>query len=107
MALNCFRFLNFSSFEQVDKLSLKEYELLMKAIRLRQVDIDYRNHLQAWLNFAARAKKKAGKFKEKPAYPTFDMFYKYESEIEKITKPKKSVFSGIGKLLKKGGEDNG
>lgn len=88
-------------------LSMSEYELLMKAIRLRQVDLDYRNHLQAWLNFAAQAKKKAGKFKEKPAYSTFDKFYKYEKQIEKIMKPKKSVFSGIGELLRRGGEDNG
>lgn len=88
-------------------LSMREYELLMKAIRLRQVDLDYRNHLQAWLNFAAQAKKKTGRFKEKPAYPTFDKFYKYEKEIEKIMKPRKNVFSGIGKLLKRGGEDNG
>lgn len=89
-------------------LSIYEYELLMKAVRLRQVDMDYRNHMQAFLNFKVQAKKKAGKFKQKPVYTTFEKFYNYESEIEKIMKPeKKGRFHNLGKFFKKGGEKNG
>ena len=51
-ALSCFRFLGFTSFDQVDRLTIPEYNLLMQAVRLRQVDLDYRNHLQAFLSFA-------------------------------------------------------
>lgn len=104
VALDCFRFLNFQSFEQVDRLTLPEYELLMQAARLRQVDADYRNHLQAFLNFAVRAEKKTGKNKSQPVYRRFRRFYDYEKELEKVQKPKaqKSRFAGIRELLKKG-----
>ena len=62
-ALSCFRFLGFTSFDQVDRLTIPEYNLLMQAVRLRQVDLDYRNHLQAFLSFAVQAEKRVGKNK--------------------------------------------
>ena len=49
IALNCFRYLDFKSFEEVDRLTIPEYELLMEAVQLKWVDADYRNHLQAFL----------------------------------------------------------
>ena len=100
-ALNCFRYLDFKSFEEVDRLTIPEYNLLMKAVQLKQVDQDYRNHLQAYLNFAVKAKKKRGKNWE-PVFRKFTQFYDYDEEIEKARNggKKKSRFSGIGKLLK-------
>ena len=85
-------------------MTLPEYELLMQAADLKQVDLDYRNHLQAFLNFAVKAEKKTGKYKSKPVYSQFKRFYDYEKEVKKIKNPKQkeSRFSGIGKLLKKG-----
>ena len=59
--MSCFRFLGFTSFDQVDRLTIPEYNLLMQAVRLRQVDLDYRNHLQAFLSFAVQAEKRVGK----------------------------------------------
>ncbi len=104
MALNCFRFLDFKSFEEVDRLTIPEYALLMEAVQLKQIDMDYRNHLQAFLNFAVKAEKKAGKGKTKPVYSKFNRFYDYHKELDKVKKKdnKKSRFSGIGELLKKG-----
>lgn len=104
IALNCFRYLDFKSFAEVDRLTIPEYNLLMEAVRLKQVDMDYRNHLQAFLNFAVKAEKKAGKGKSKPVYGKFKDFYNYDAEVEKVrNKGKtKSRFSGIGKFLKKG-----
>ena len=104
IALNCFRYLDFKSFAEVDRLTLPEYNLLMEAVRLKQVDMDYRNHLQAFLNFAVKAEKKAGKGKSKPVYSKFKRFYDYEAEVAKITNKgeEKSRFSGIGKFFKKG-----
>lgn len=105
IALNCFRFLDFKSFAEVDRLTIPEYRLLMEAVRLRQVDKDYRNHLQAFLNFAVKAEKKSGKNKSKPVYSKFKRFYDYEKEIEKAQRkgvPVKSRFAGIGKLLTRG-----
>ena len=102
--MNCFRFLDFKSFAEVDRLTIPEYELLMEAVRLKQVDKDYRNHLQAFLNFAVKAEKKTGKNKSKPVYSKFKRFYDYEAEVKKATNKgsEKSRFSGIGKLLKRG-----
>lgn len=89
----------------MDRLTIPEYELLMEAVRLKQVDMDYRNHLQAFLNFVVKAEKKSGKNKSKPVYSKFSKFYDYEKEVKKVLNKdskEKSRFSGIGKLLKKG-----
>lgn len=78
----------------------------MKSIELKQVDFNYRNHLQAYLNYAVKAEKKAGKFKTKPVYTRFIEFFNYEKEIENVLKEEnkqKSRFSGVGKFFKKGG----
>lgn len=90
----------------MDKLTIPEYKLLMEAARLQQIDMDYRNHLQAYLNFVVKAEKKSGKNKTKPVYSNFKKFYDYEKELEKTAgaETKKSRFSGIGKLLNKGVE---
>ena len=66
--------------------------------------MDYRNHLQAFLNFVVKSEKKVGKNKRKPVYNRFDKFYNYENEVNKVTDryKKKSIFQGIGELLKKG-----
>lgn len=77
----------------------------MEAARLKQVDFDYRNHLQAFLNFAVKAEKRAGR-KSKPIFTRFKKFYDYEKEIEKAKSEsgsEKSRFSGVGKFLNKGG----
>lgn len=95
--------MDYKSFAEVDRLTIPEYELLMQAVRLKQVDMDYRNHLQAFLNFAVKAEKKSGK-KSKPVFTKFKRFYDYEKEIAKVTNKssEKSRFAGIGRLLNKG-----
>ena len=77
--------MGFKSFAEVDRLTIPEYQLLMEAARLRQIDQDYRNHLQAFLNFAVTARKKTGKNKSRPVYTRFSKFYDYEKEIRKAT----------------------
>lgn len=77
----------------------------MDAVRLKQVDMDYRNHLQAYLNYSVKAQKKTGKYKSKPVYTKFKKFFDYDKAIANATKKKaqeQSKFAGIGKLLKKG-----
>lgn len=101
--MNCFRYLDYKSFEEVDRMTLAEYKLLMQAVRLKQVDTDYRNHLQAYLNFVVKAEKKSGKYKSQPVYKRFKQFFDYEKAVEKVTeKETKSRFDGLGKLLFKG-----
>lgn len=108
MALSCFRFLGFTSFDQVDRLTIPEYNLLMKAVRLRQVDLDYRNHLQAFLSFAVQAEKQSGKNKSRPVYRTFRKFYDYDAEQEKILGQRKpDRFATLKRFLQEGGGENG
>lgn len=85
-------------------MTLPEYSLLMEAVRYKQVDVDYRNHLQAYLNFSVKAEKKSGKCKSKPVFSTFKRFYDYKKELDKISNKsnEKSRFSGVGKFFKKG-----
>lgn len=85
-------------------MTIPEYKLLMEAVQLKRVDRDYRNHLQAFLNFAVKAEKKTGKGKSRPVYTRFNRFYDYEKEIDKIKNKgvEKSRFSGLSKFLKKG-----
>ena len=80
----------------------------MEAARLKEIDKDYRNHLQAWLNRAVKAEKKSGK-RSKPVFTEFKQFYDYEQHFGKAKdgENKKSRFSGIGELLKKGVKENG
>lgn len=102
--------MGFKGFDEVDRLTIAEYELLMKAAELREADLDYRLHMQAFLNVQAGAKKKAGKNKERLVYNKFSKFYDRKAEIDRIMNPKKrSRFSGIGELLKKrkGGDQSG
>lgn len=96
--------MDFKSFEEVDRLTIPEYNLLMEAIRLKQIDNDYRNHLQAFLNFAVKAEKKAGKNKTKPVYSKFKQFYDYDKEVSKVKNKDKSKarFSNLSKYMKKG-----
>ena len=85
----------------MDRLTIPEYELLIEALRLKQVDKDYRNHLQAFLNFAVKAEKKVGR-RSRPIFTRFNKFYNYKEEIEKAKKDSggNTRFSGIGKVLK-------
>ena len=103
--MDCFRYLDYKSFDEVDRLTIPEYELLMEAVRLKEVDMDYRNHLQAFLNFSVKARRKTGKNKSKPVFTKFTKFFDYEKAIANAKKKKvkeQSRFTGIGKLLEKG-----
>ena len=83
-------------------LEIREYELLMKAAALKQADLDYRVHMQAFLNVKAGAKKRAGKNKEKLVFSRFDKFYDHKRAVNKIMNgEEKDRFAGIGKILKR------
>lgn len=81
---DCFRFFGFRSFDEVDRLTFPEYELLCKAHKLSTVDKDMWVHKLAYLNFMAKASRKAGKTRTKPVYETFDKFYDYQKALDKV-----------------------
>lgn len=93
-----------NSFDAVDRLTIPEYELLIEAHRLKEVDRDALIHWQAYLNFAAQATNKSGK----PVYKKFEKFYNYKKELKKAGKESYKVkgdspFDGIGEIMRKGG----
>ena len=105
MAITCFRYFGFTTFDQVDQLTIAQYEIMLEALDLRMLDQSLHEHRQAFLNFAVQAEKKAGKGKTKPVYRRFTDFFNFDSELKKLKDRKKNKgnrFSGIGKLFKKG-----
>jgi hypothetical protein len=105
-AINCFRYFHFTSFEQVDRMTIAQYEIMLEALEYQMIDDEYRAHRQAFLNFAVQAEKKSGK-KTVPVYRRFRQFFDYEKELKKMRERKKKKrdprFIGISKLLRKGG----
>ena len=111
MAVNCFRFFGFTSFSEVDNLTPHQYRLMVRALRLMQVDEDYKSHWIAYNAFRASATKKQGK-KEVPVYKTFRSFFDYEEELKKVEKelngPDESRFKDLINYKKrKEGESHG
>ena len=90
-------------------MTLPEYMLLMQAVQLKHVDLEYVLHLQAYLNFAAQAKKKAGKNKEKPVYRTFKQFFDYEKAVDRVIKKDKKddKFLRLSKFIKDKNNEKG
>lgn len=84
MALNCFRFFGFRSLEEVDRLTIKEYQMLCEAEKYKQLDKQKDIALGAWLSFVATAKKKVGK-NLKPVYPTFESFFDYSKQLKRMS----------------------
>lgn len=81
--MNCFRFFGFKTLDEVDLLTIKEYEMLCEAEKYRQIDRQRDIALGAWLSFVATAKKKVGK-SLKPVYPTFESFFDYSKQLKRI-----------------------
>lgn len=99
----CFRYLGFTTFEQFDRLTLDQMEILSKALELREEDKNFEAHRQAFLNFKATATKESGN-KIKPVYNDFRSFYNIKKRYSRFDnkKKEKSKFEGVGKLLAKG-----
>lgn len=105
MAITCFRYLGFRSFDQVDQLTIAQYEIMTEALELKLLDHDFYQHRQAFLNYAVQAQKSAGKGKSKPVYRRFRQFFDFDRELSRLKErrgqKKKERYSGIGKLLNK------
>ena len=94
IATNCVRYLDLD-IEQIDRLTIPDYELLMKATQLKEVDRSRNRHLSAWLTVSAGATKKDGR----PVYRKFKDFFDYEAELKRL-QPKPDRFSRLSKHLK-------
>ena len=77
-------------------MTLAEYELMMEALELKMLDESAHEHRQAFLNFAVKAEKKAGKGKTKPVYRRFRQFFDFDRELRKIkNRRKRSRYVGV------------
>ncbi len=97
-AINAFRFLGVADFETFDRMTFYEYNILLEAFQLRQVDRDRDAHWQAFLNYQVTGTRKGGK----PVYKTFKKFYDYEKELSKVKgndERNDNRIETIGKLL--------
>ena len=96
IATDCIRYLG-STFEQIDRLTIPEYQMLIKAYELAEVDRANVRHQQAWLTVSAGATKKDGR----PVYKKFKDFFDYEAELKRKEKPKPTTrFSNLSKHMK-------
>ena len=81
---------------------MKEYEWLMKALELKEIDEDFKAHRQAFLNFSVQATRNNGK----PVYRRFESFYDYERALDEAEeKPKQDRFAGMKNYLRRGKEN--
>lgn len=81
-------------------MTITEYELRLKAYRLKRLDEQEMVHLQAWANWQVQATKKQGKM-QVPIYSSFNKFFdkeKLENSILGI-ESRESKFSQDNKLV--------
>lgn len=83
----------------MDRLTIPEWRLLRKAIKLKEEEKDYRNHLQAFLNFKTKARKKSGR----TVFSTFKKLYDREARIREIMKKEEKTdrFAKVKQLLRR------
>lgn len=91
MAETCIQFFGITDFRQIDQITIAQYEIMMEALRMRQVDENYNAHRQAFLNFSVQAERPAGKGKTRPVYRRFKQFFDYEKELKKAKDHKNAV----------------
>lgn len=71
---------------EAERCTPYDYNLLIKAKRLSDVDRSYWQHLQAWTDENAGATKKNGQ----RVYKRFNQFFDYDKHLEDTINPKQS-----------------
>lgn len=103
IAIDCFRYFDFKNLSEVDRMTIPEYKMMVKAYEYKAVDRNYYIHLLAFLNFAVQAQRSAGKGKTKPVYKRFSKFFNYEKEIKRVEEREKGADRIRDFLKRKGG----
>lgn len=83
IVLNCFRYLGITDRMDAHIMRLSDYTLRMEAFNLREIDEEYKMHLNAWLHARVSDMKEKNK-KQVPIYRSFKDFYDYEKRIQEI-----------------------
>lgn len=82
--LDLMRYCKIYDQDQLDRMTIRQYMKLMKAINLQKVDQQYQTHWAAWVNHQVGATKNVGTEK-KPRYEQvfnkFEDLFDYEKQI--------------------------
>ena len=74
IVINCMRYLDITDFNVIDRMTILEFELRMRAYQLKQLDKERDMYAQAWIHRQSKATKKSGK----PFYKNFRQFFNIE-----------------------------
>ena len=78
------RYLGIANLRDIERMTISEYELRLKAYRLKRLDEQEFIYQQAWANWQVQSTKQQGK-KQVPVYSTFKKFFDKEKfEKQKI-----------------------
>lgn len=83
--INCMRYLGIDDLDVIDRMTIPEFRLRMKAYQLKQLDKEYDMFAQAWINRQSGAKKRSGK----PFYRNFKQFF----DINKFKETEKEILN--------------
>lgn len=78
------------TFEEIDNLTIQEYQTLVKAYKFRKLDKERDMHFQAFLQLKVQAVNKKGEY----VYSEFDDFFDEKEAMERIgikTKAKNNI----------------
>lgn len=88
IVINCMRYLDITDLDVINRMTIPEFELRMKAYQLRQLDKERDMYAQAWIYRMSKATKKSGK----PFYKNFGQFF----NIEQFRKDEREILSQSG-----------
>ena len=84
----------------MDNLTIRQYNIMVKALKLRRVDEDFNRHAVAFLSYAVQATKGTAR-SQRPVYRRFEDFFDYEKALQRLDdKPQASRFSRLSQYLK-------
>lgn len=82
MIVTGLRLFSLTTVDEIGQLTLNEYDLLLEAAQLRNIDQERLIHIQAWANQMVQATDRSGK---RAKFRKFKDFYDDEKIIRKIT----------------------
>ena len=82
ITINCFALLGMTNLLEIERMTLYEYDLRLRAWERERAYRDYDLHLQAFLNALAQSTKTVGK-KSVARYKTFKEFFDLEKRLGK------------------------
>lgn len=73
-----------TDFVLINRLTLYEYNLLMKGVMLKKLDEKAERHERAWLSRVVNAEKRVGKDKTEYVFKKFSDFFNYDKEYNNL-----------------------